>query len=79
MKAGIALGLRFRFLSPSFLWRKVFHCGKTSENSNAVALAMTPEEKARQTIDDLLLRCGWEVQSMVDLNLSAGFSRRRGT
>ncbi|MGH9427210.1 MAG: hypothetical protein ACRD2L_13010 [Terriglobia bacterium] len=32
---------------------------------------MTPEEKARQEIDKLLLVCGWKVQSMDTLNLSA--------
>ena len=32
---------------------------------------MTPEEKARQAIDALLKRCGWEVQDREQLNLSA--------
>jgi type I site-specific restriction endonuclease len=46
---------------------------KTSENCNAIALKMTPEEKARQKIDVLLQLCGWEVQSTSeDENKSAG-------
>ncbi|HSO74506.1 MAG TPA: type III restriction endonuclease subunit R, partial [Blastocatellia bacterium] len=32
---------------------------------------MAPEEKARQNIDKLLQLCGWEVQSLEHLNLSA--------
>jgi type I restriction enzyme R subunit len=32
---------------------------------------MTPEEKARQTIDDLLDKAGWKVQDFKQLNLSA--------
>jgi type I restriction enzyme, R subunit len=32
---------------------------------------MTPEEKARQSIDALLKCCGWEVQDREQLNLSA--------
>jgi len=32
----------------------------------------TPEQRARQTIDALLGRCGWVVQDKGDVNLSAG-------
>lgn len=32
---------------------------------------MTPEEKARQKIDEQLRLCGWDVQSMEHLNLAA--------
>jgi type I restriction enzyme R subunit len=32
---------------------------------------MTPEEKARETIDRLLGQCGWKVQSRNEVNLSA--------
>jgi type I restriction enzyme R subunit len=33
---------------------------------------MKPEEKARQKIDDQLLACGWVIQDLNHLNLSAG-------
>src|SRR6266446_802780 len=33
---------------------------------------MTPEEKARQTIDNLLPQCGWIVQDKSQANLHAG-------
>ena len=33
---------------------------------------MTPEERARQQIDEKLVKSGWIVQSMKDLNISAG-------
>ena len=33
---------------------------------------MTPEAKARQTIDQKLAQAGWIVQDMKELNLSAG-------
>jgi type I restriction enzyme R subunit len=33
---------------------------------------MTPEQKARQRIDQQLERCGWLVQDYADLNISAG-------
>ena len=32
---------------------------------------MTPEEKARLDIDEKLLRAGWTIQDMKELNLSA--------
>ena len=32
---------------------------------------MTPEEKARQTIDEKLIQSGWAIQNMNELNLSA--------
>ena len=32
---------------------------------------MTPEEKARQTIDQKLAAAGWVVQEMKELNLGA--------
>ena len=32
---------------------------------------MTPEEKARQKIDELLQQCGWIIQDFKELNLSA--------
>ena len=32
---------------------------------------MTPEEKARQTIDEKLIQSGWAIQNMKELNLSA--------
>jgi type I restriction enzyme, R subunit len=32
----------------------------------------TPEEKARQTIDDLLKQAGWIVQNRVEANIDAG-------
>jgi type I restriction enzyme R subunit len=32
---------------------------------------MTPEEKARATIDDLLTQCGWVIQDYKQLNLGA--------
>ena len=34
---------------------------------------MTPEAKARQQIDEKLVKAGWIVQSMKELNLTAGF------
>src|SRR5690348_16128574 len=33
---------------------------------------LTPEQQARQIIDDLLLSAGWQVQSRDNVNLSAG-------
>ena len=33
---------------------------------------MTPEAKAREKIDAMLLQCGWIVQDYKSLNLSAG-------
>ena len=33
--------------------------------------SMTPEEKARQTIDEKLIQSGWAIQNMNELNLSA--------
>ncbi|HUY90515.1 MAG TPA: hypothetical protein VMV10_17390 [Pirellulales bacterium] len=33
---------------------------------------MTPEEKARQQIDQQLLQCGWVVQDFRAMNISAG-------
>lgn len=33
--------------------------------------SMTPEEKARQTIDEKLLQSGWAIQNMNELNLSS--------
>lgn len=33
---------------------------------------MTPEQKARQKIDQLLRLCGWELQSINEVNLAAG-------
>jgi len=33
---------------------------------------MTPEQKARQKIDQQLQQCGWIVQSIADLDISAG-------
>lgn len=33
---------------------------------------MTPEEKARQAIDQQLAECGWPVQDFKQLNISAG-------
>lgn len=33
---------------------------------------MTPEEKARQIIDELLGKCGWVVQDKKQANLAAG-------
>ena len=39
----------------------------------------TPEQRARQTIDDLLTAAGWQVQDRAALNLGAGRgSGRRG-
>jgi type I restriction enzyme R subunit len=35
-------------------------------------MSETPEQRARQTIDALLGRCGWEVQDKSAVNLSAG-------
>ena len=35
---------------------------------------MTPEAKARQTIDALLLAAGWHVCNVADANLHAGSS-----
>src|SRR5215470_9208746 len=32
---------------------------------------MTPEQKARQLIDEQLARCGWVVQDIADMNISA--------
>lgn len=32
---------------------------------------MTPEEKARQTIDEKLIQSGWAIQNMKELNLSS--------
>ena len=32
---------------------------------------MSPEEKARQIIDDKLIKSGWVIQDMKDINLSA--------
>jgi type I restriction enzyme R subunit len=32
----------------------------------------TPEERARQNIDDLLVQCGWVIQNYKQLDLSAG-------
>ena len=32
----------------------------------------TPEEKARQKIDDQLAQCGWIVQDAAEMNISAG-------
>ena len=32
---------------------------------------MTPEEKARQTIDEKLIQSGWAIQNMNELNLSS--------
>ncbi len=32
---------------------------------------MTPEQQARQQIDDLLGKAGWTIQNMKDLNLGA--------
>ena len=33
---------------------------------------MTPEERARQQIDTLLVQCGWIIQNRSEVNLSAG-------
>jgi type I restriction enzyme R subunit len=33
---------------------------------------MTPEQKARQRIDQQLVQCGWVVQDYADMNISAG-------
>lgn len=38
---------------------------------NEELTAMTPEEKARQEIDQLLLAAGWHIQDYNDLNLGA--------
>lgn len=35
---------------------------------------MTPEEKARQTIDEKLIQSGWAIQNMNELNLSSTLS-----
>lgn len=32
----------------------------------------TPEERARQKIDDQLAQCGWTVQDHAEMNISAG-------
>ena len=32
----------------------------------------TPEQLARQNIDDLLEKCGWIVQSRAEMNLGSG-------
>ena len=32
---------------------------------------MTPEENARQTIDEKLIQSGWAIQNMNELNLSS--------
>ena len=34
----------------------------------------TPEEKARQKIDDQLAQCGWIVQDAANMNISAGLN-----
>jgi len=39
---------------------------------------MTPEAKARQTIDALLLAAGWHVCNVADVNLHAGSSDVKG-
>jgi len=33
---------------------------------------MTPEQKARQDIDNLLTKAGWVIQSVDEINLGAG-------
>jgi type I restriction enzyme R subunit len=33
---------------------------------------MTPEQKARQKIDQQLEQCGWIVQNQNEMNISAG-------
>jgi type I restriction enzyme R subunit len=33
---------------------------------------MTPEQRARQEIDRQLEQCGWVVQNVPDMNISAG-------
>ena len=33
---------------------------------------MTPEQQARQRIDEQLVKCGWDVQDHADMNISAG-------
>ena len=33
---------------------------------------MTPEDKARQAIDNQLKECGWIIQNMSDMNIMAG-------
>ena len=33
---------------------------------------MTPEQKARQDIDNLLTKAGWVIQDMGEINLGAG-------
>jgi type I restriction enzyme R subunit len=33
---------------------------------------VTPEEKARQRIDEQLTRCGWVVQDYADMDIYAG-------
>ncbi len=33
---------------------------------------MTPEDKARQKIDEQLAQCGWIVQDASEMNISAG-------
>ena len=33
---------------------------------------MTPEQKARQEIDNLLTKAGWVIQNMDEINLGAG-------
>jgi len=47
---------------------------------------MTPEQQARQRIDEQLGKCGWVVQDCADMNISAGlgvavreFSLKTGT
>jgi hypothetical protein len=35
---------------------------------------LTPEQLARQSIDDLLAQCGWIVQSRNEMNLGAARS-----
>jgi type I restriction enzyme, R subunit len=32
----------------------------------------TPEQRARQNIDELLKQCGWIVQDRAEVNLGAG-------
>ncbi len=33
---------------------------------------MTPEEKARESIDALLIQAGWKIQNVKDVNIHAG-------
>jgi type I restriction enzyme, R subunit len=38
----------------------------------SVEATMTPEQKARQKIDQRLVQCGWLVQNHREMNISAG-------